>query len=109
MDLINGELELFFMKDGETVQEMYDRLMVLVSDIRALGSKDWDDSKVTKKLLRAFAHKDKNLMAMIRRDPIIPNNDTQTTSWRNLVPGASWPRYGEVPNLEDEQDFGPQC
>jgi hypothetical protein len=33
MDLINGELELFFMKDGETVQEMYDRLMVLVSDI----------------------------------------------------------------------------
>jgi pyruvate dehydrogenase complex dehydrogenase (E1) component len=40
MDLINGELELFFMKDGETVQEMYDRLMVLVSDIRALGSKD---------------------------------------------------------------------
>jgi hypothetical protein len=40
MDLINGELELFFMKDGETIQEMYDRLMVLVSDIRALGSKD---------------------------------------------------------------------
>jgi hypothetical protein len=58
MDLINGELELFFIKDGETVQEMYDRLMVLVSDVRALGSKDWDDSKVTKKLLRAFAPKD---------------------------------------------------
>jgi hypothetical protein len=72
MDLINGELELFFMKDGETVQEMYDRLMVLVSDIRALGSKDWDDSKITKKLLRAFAPKDKNLMQMIRRDPRYP-------------------------------------
>jgi hypothetical protein len=72
MDLINGELELFFMKDGETVQEMYDRLMVLVSDIRALGSKDWDDSKVTMKLLRAFAPKDKNLTAMIRRDPRYP-------------------------------------
>jgi hypothetical protein len=72
MDLINGELELFFMKDGETVLEMYDRLMVLVSDIRALGSKDWDDSKVTKKLLRAFAPKDKNLTAMIRRDPRYP-------------------------------------
>jgi hypothetical protein len=72
MDLINGELELFFMKDGETVQEMYDRLMVLVSNIRALGSKDWDDSKVTKKLLRAFAPKDKNLTAMIRRDPRYP-------------------------------------
>jgi hypothetical protein len=72
MDLINRELELFFMKDGETIQEMYDRLMVLVSDIRALGSKDWDDSKVTNKLLRAFAPKDKNLMEMIRRDPRYP-------------------------------------
>jgi hypothetical protein len=43
--------------------------MLLVSDIRSLGSVDWDDSKVTKKLLRAFAPKDKNLAAMIRRDP----------------------------------------
>jgi hypothetical protein len=72
MDLINGELELFFMKNGETVQEMYDRLMVLVSDIRALGSKDWDDLKVTKKLLRAFAPKDKNLTQIMRRDPRYP-------------------------------------
>jgi hypothetical protein len=69
MDLINEELELFFMKDGETMREMYDRLMLLVLDIRALESVDWDDSKVTKKLLRAFAPKDKNLAAMIRRDP----------------------------------------
>jgi hypothetical protein len=72
MDVINGELDLFFMKDGETVREIYDRLMVLVLDIRALGSKDWDDSKVTKKLLRAFAPKDKNLTSMIRRDPRYP-------------------------------------
>jgi hypothetical protein len=60
------------MKDGETIQEMYDRLMVLVLDIRALGSKYLDDSKVTKKLLRAFAPKDKNLTAMIRKDPRYP-------------------------------------
>jgi hypothetical protein len=57
------------MKDGETVREMYDRLMLLVLDIRAIGSVDWDDSMVTKKLLRAFAPKDKNLVNMIRRDP----------------------------------------
>jgi hypothetical protein len=69
MDLINGELELFVMKDGVTVREVYDRLMLLVSDIRALGSQDWDDSKITKKLLKAFAPKDKNLAVMIRRDP----------------------------------------
>jgi hypothetical protein len=72
MDLINGEHELFFFKDGEIVQEIYDRLVVLVSDIRALGIKDWDDSKVTKKLLRAFAPKDKNLTQMIRRDTRYP-------------------------------------
>jgi hypothetical protein len=72
MDLINRQLEIFFMKDGETVREMYDRLMVLVSDIKPLGSQDWDDSKVTKKLIRAFAPKDKNLTTMIRRDPRYP-------------------------------------
>jgi hypothetical protein len=55
----------------ETVREMYGRLTLLVSDIRALGSQDWDDSKVTKKLLRAFAK--------------IPHDDTQSTSWRNLA------------------------
>jgi hypothetical protein len=77
MDLINRELELFFMKDGETVREMCDRLMVLVSNIRALGSPDWDDSNITKKLLRVFSPKDKNLTAMIRRDP---RNPTMTTN-----------------------------
>jgi hypothetical protein len=82
MDLINGELELLFMKHGETVREMYDRLMVLVSDIRALGSKDWNDSKVTKKLLRAFAPKDKNLTAMIRRDPRPPRPRRKTLAMK---------------------------
>jgi hypothetical protein len=69
IDVINGELELFIMKDGETLREMYDRLMLVVSDIRALGSDDWEDSKVTKKLLRAFTPKNTNLATMIRRDP----------------------------------------
>jgi hypothetical protein len=44
------------MKDGETVREMYDRLMQLVSDIRALGSEDWGDSKVTKKFKMWRSH-----------------------------------------------------
>jgi hypothetical protein len=37
MDLINGELELFFMKDGETIREMYDRLMQSCFLSRTLG------------------------------------------------------------------------
>jgi hypothetical protein len=38
MDLLQVELEHFVMHDEETVRQMYDRLMVLVSDIRSLGS-----------------------------------------------------------------------
>jgi hypothetical protein len=82
---------------------MYDMLMVLVLDIRALGSKDWNDLKVTKKLLRAFAQKDKNLTAMIRRDPRY-----RTMTPNQLASRASRPRCGEVSNLEDEQELSPQ-
>jgi hypothetical protein len=45
IDLIHGELELFVVKDRQTMRQMYDRLMLLVSDIRSLGSNDWEDSK----------------------------------------------------------------
>jgi hypothetical protein len=69
MDLLQGELEHFVMHDEETVRQMYDRLMVLVSDIRSLGSMEWEDHKVTKKLLRAFTSKNPTLATMITRDP----------------------------------------
>jgi hypothetical protein len=42
MDLLQGELEYFVMHDEETMRQMYDRLMILVSDIRSLGSMEWD-------------------------------------------------------------------
>ena len=48
IDLLQGELEAFVMKKDETVQQMHDRLTILVTDIKALGRKDWDDFKVTK-------------------------------------------------------------
>jgi hypothetical protein len=49
MDLLQGELEHFVMHDEEAVRQMYDILMVLVSDIRYFGSTEWEDHKVTKK------------------------------------------------------------
>jgi len=55
MDLLQGELESFVMKKDETLQQMHDRLTLLVTEIRTLGSKDWDDFNVTKKMLRAYA------------------------------------------------------
>ena len=69
MDLLQGELKHFVMSDDETVTQMYERLMVLVSDIAALRSTEWDDHKVTKKLLRAFTPRNPTLATMIRSDP----------------------------------------
>jgi hypothetical protein len=59
------------MPDEEIVRQMYDRLMILVSDIRSLGNMEWDDHKVTKKLLRAFTPRSSTLATMI------------TSLWRN--------------------------
>jgi hypothetical protein len=69
MDLLQGELEHFVMHDEETVRQMYDRLLVLVLDIRSLGSTEWEDHMVTKKLLSAFTPRNPSLAIMITRDP----------------------------------------
>jgi hypothetical protein len=69
MDLLQGELDNFVMHDEETVRQIYDRLMILVLDIRSLRSTEWDDHKVTKKLLRALTPRNSTLATMIRRDP----------------------------------------
>ncbi|XP_039834532.1 uncharacterized protein LOC120695316 [Panicum virgatum] len=66
MDLLQVELEAFVMKKDETVQQMHDRLTLLVTDIKTLGSKDWDDFKVTKKMLRAYAPNNSVLATIIR-------------------------------------------
>uniref|UniRef100_K3ZCQ4 CCHC-type domain-containing protein n=1 Tax=Setaria italica TaxID=4555 RepID=K3ZCQ4_SETIT len=68
MDLIHGELEHFIMLEEEIMWQMFGRLMLLMSDIRSLGSTDWDDHKVTKTILRAFTPRDPTLATMIRRD-----------------------------------------
>ena len=51
IDLIQGELEAFVMNKDEMIEKMYNRLKLLIIEIRGLRSKDWDDAKVTKKPL----------------------------------------------------------
>ena len=65
MDLLQGELEAFVMRKDEIVQQMHNRLTLLVTDIKALGSKDWDDFKVTKKMLITYAPKNPMLTTFI--------------------------------------------
>ena len=74
MDLFQGELESFVMKKDETLQQMHDRLTLLVTEIITLGSKDWDDFKVTKKMLRAYAPKNPMLATYIRGKESKPIN-----------------------------------
>jgi hypothetical protein len=57
------------MHDEETVRQMYHRLIILVSDIKSLGSMEWDDHKMTKKLLRAFTLRNPTIVTMIRNIP----------------------------------------
>jgi hypothetical protein len=66
MDVLQGELESFVMKKDESLKEMHDHLKLLVTEIRMLGSKDWDEHKVTKEMLRAYAPKNPILATMIR-------------------------------------------
>jgi hypothetical protein len=67
--LLQVELEHFVMHDEKTVRQMYDRLIILVSDIRSLRSTELDDHKVINKLLRTSTPRNPILATLIRRDP----------------------------------------
>jgi len=66
IELLQGELERFVFLQGETTQAMFDRLMALVNRIRALGSKEWDDNRVARKMLRTYRAKN-NMLASVTR------------------------------------------
>ena len=66
IELLEGELEEFVMLKGETLQGLFNRLMVIVNKMRALGCEDWDDHKVTRRFLRAYQVKNMGLAQMIR-------------------------------------------
>jgi len=54
---------------GETTQEMFDRLKALANRIRALGSKEWDDNRVARKMLRTYRAKNNMLASVIMEKP----------------------------------------
>src|SRR6266540_6657599 len=66
IELLEGELEEFVMLKGETLQGLFDRLIVIINKMRALGCEEWDDHKVTRWFLRAYQVKNMGLAQMIR-------------------------------------------
>ena len=69
IELLHGELERFVFLQGKTTQAMFDRLMALVNRIRALGSTEWDDNKVARKMLRTYRAKNNMLVSVIMEMP----------------------------------------
>src|SRR6266540_190844 len=66
IELLEGELEEFVMLKGETLQGLFDRLMIIINKMRALGCEEWDDHKVTRRFLRAYQVNNMGLAQMIR-------------------------------------------
>lgn len=54
LDILNGQLGKFHMKDGETMTEMYSRLSLITNEIAGLGSEEMTDIFIVKKILRAL-------------------------------------------------------
>jgi len=50
IELLHGELERFVFLEGESTQAMFDRMMSLVNHIRSIGSTDWGENKVARKI-----------------------------------------------------------
>ena len=69
IELLHGELERFVFLQNETTQSMFDRLMALVNRIIALGSTEWDDNKVARKMLRIYRAKNNLLASVIMERP----------------------------------------
>ena len=65
IELLHGELERFVFLQNKTTQSMFYRLMTLVNRIRALGSTEWDDNKVARKMLRTYRAKNNKLVSVI--------------------------------------------
>jgi hypothetical protein len=69
IELLHGELERFVLLEGESTQAMFDRCMALVNHIRSIGSTEWDDNKVARKILRTYRAKNNMLASVIMERP----------------------------------------
>jgi hypothetical protein len=66
IEALKIELVRYDWTKDESVQSLFDWLMVLVNKIRVLGSEYWSDAKVTRLFMRVYKEKDKSLARMIR-------------------------------------------
>uniref|UniRef100_A0A0A9BV78 Uncharacterized protein n=1 Tax=Arundo donax TaxID=35708 RepID=A0A0A9BV78_ARUDO len=66
IELLRSKLDWFIMEEGETPTEMYNRLSLIVNEIKGLGCKEMTDHFVVKRMLRALTPRNANLVTIIR-------------------------------------------
>jgi hypothetical protein len=66
IDLMMSKLNWFVISDGEEPQDMFDRLMTMVSKIRGYGCDELDDHKVIKIMLEAYSPRNETVVTLIR-------------------------------------------
>jgi hypothetical protein len=68
-ETIEGELGRFVLNQGEEPQAMYNRLKILVNQVRNLRSTKWDDHEMVKVILRSLIFRNPTQVQLIRGDP----------------------------------------
>jgi hypothetical protein len=66
---IEGELGRFVLNKGEEPEAMYNRLKMMVNQVRKLGSTKWDDHEMIKVILRYSVFRNPTQVQLIHGDP----------------------------------------
>jgi hypothetical protein len=67
-ETIKGELDRFVLNKREEPQAMYNRLKMMVNQVRNLGSTKWDDHEMVKVILRSLVFCNPTQVQLIRGD-----------------------------------------
>jgi hypothetical protein len=67
--MIEGELGHFVLNQGEELQDMYNRLKMMVNQVRNLGSTKCDDHEMVKVILRSLVFRNPTQVQLIHGDP----------------------------------------
>jgi hypothetical protein len=68
-ETIEGELGRFMLNQGEDPHAMYNRLNILVNQVRNLGSTKWDDHEMVKVILRSLVFLNPTQVQLNHGDP----------------------------------------
>jgi hypothetical protein len=68
IEMLEGQLDQFVMLFDEIPQEMYNRMKLMINNVRAYGSKKCANKLMVQRLLRAYTIRDTTLVSIIRSD-----------------------------------------